>query len=109
MLEMKEEYEQRRNLMVRRLNKMGLNCLNPHGAFYVFPNISSTGLTAEEFSKRLLYEKRVAAVPGTAFSSDPDAKNYIRCSYATGFEELEVALERIAEFVQEIKESGSTS
>ena len=103
MLEMKEEYEQRRNLMVRRLNKIGLPCHKPNGAFYVFPNISSTGLSAMDFSKKLLYEKKVAAVPGTAFSSDPDAENYIRCSYATGFDELEIALERIGELVEEIK------
>ncbi len=102
MLEMKEQYEQRRNLMVTRFNAMGLPCLKPKGAFYVFPNISSTGLTAMEFSTKLLYEKKVAAVPGTAFSSDPSANDYIRCSYATSYKEIEIALDRFEELLESL-------
>lgn len=103
MLAMKDQYEQRRNLMVKRFNEMGLKCLNPRGAFYVFPNISSTGMTAMEFATKLLKEKNVAAVPGSAFSSDPDSANYIRCSYATGIEQIKKALDLIEEFVKELK------
>ncbi len=103
MLAMKDQYEQRRNLMVKRFNKMGLTCLKPRGAFYVFPNISSTGMNAVEFATRLLKEKKVAAVPGSAFSSDPDSANYIRCSYATGIDQIKQALDLIEEFVNELK------
>ena len=103
MLKMKEQYAQRRNLMVKRFNEMGLKCLNPRGAFYVFPNITSTGMNAMEFATKLLQEKKVAAVPGSAFSDDPDSANYIRCSYATGIEQIKAALDLIEEFVNELK------
>ncbi len=102
MLAMKEEYEQRRNLLVHGFNKMGLKCLNPKGAFYVYVDISSTGLTSMEFATQLLHSKKVAAVPGTAFSSHEDANNYIRCSYATSFKKLKIALKKIEEFIKTV-------
>lgn len=91
------EYNRRRRLMHKAFNEMGLSCFEPLGAFYVFPNISSTGLTAEEFCTRLLYEKKVACVPGTAFSEQMN--NYIRCSYATSIEKIKEALDRIKSFI----------
>ncbi|MBT3375420.1 MAG: aminotransferase class I/II-fold pyridoxal phosphate-dependent enzyme [Lentisphaerae bacterium] len=100
MLDMKREYEQRRNVIVRRLNAMGLPCVLPKGAFYVFPRISDTGLSSQEFAQRLLQEKRVAVVPGTAFGAC--GEGYVRCSYATAFEEIEVAMGRIGEFLQTV-------
>ena len=74
------EYDHRRRVMVNGFREMGLSCFEPLGAFYVFPNISSTGLTSEEFVTRLLYEKKVAVVPGTAFGEG--GEGFIRCSYA---------------------------
>ncbi|MFA6816252.1 MAG: aminotransferase class I/II-fold pyridoxal phosphate-dependent enzyme [Lentisphaeria bacterium] len=95
-----KEYEQRRNVIVNRLNKMGLSTFTPSGAFYVFPNISSTGLSSEEFSMQLLQKKKVAVVPGTAFGAC--GEGYVRCSYATSLEEIKTAMVRIQEFLQEL-------
>ncbi|NMA45936.1 MAG: aminotransferase class I/II-fold pyridoxal phosphate-dependent enzyme [Lentisphaerae bacterium] len=95
--DMRREYEQRRNVIVKRLNEIGLSCFMPRGAFYVFPCISSTGLDSTSFAKRLLQEKQVAVVPGTAFGSC--GEGFVRCSYATSLEEIEIALTRIQEFV----------
>ena len=80
---------------------MGLACFEPYGAFYAFPSVRSTGLTSEEFCQRLLREKNVACVPGTAFA--PSGEGYIRCSYATAIDKLNIALERMAAFVKEIR------
>ncbi|MBT7298237.1 MAG: aminotransferase class I/II-fold pyridoxal phosphate-dependent enzyme, partial [Victivallales bacterium] len=91
--EMHREYEQRRNIIVKRLNALGLPCLLPKGAFYVFPRISGTGLTSEAFARRLLEEHRVAVVPGTAFGAC--GEGYVRCAYATGLEDIEEAMRRI--------------
>jgi len=96
---MRKEYEMRRNFIVRSLNDLGLECFKPMGAFYVFPNISSTGLSSREFSLGLLEKKQVACVPGTAFG--PSGERFIRCSYATGLEQIKIAMERMAEFVAE--------
>lgn len=96
--EMVAEYNRRRRLMYTEFNAMGLHCFEPLGAFYIFPNISVTGLNSEEFCKRLLYEKKVACVPGSAFGSGTD--QFIRCSYATAFDDLREALSRIREFIQ---------
>jgi aminotransferase len=101
--EMKVAYDQRRRLMVEYLNNMGLECFEPQGAFYVFPSIQSTGLTSEEFATQLLKSKKVAVVPGTAFGDS--GEGFIRCSYAYSVDELKIALERIEEFVTEIKEN----
>lgn len=100
MLEMKREYELRRNYITRSLNEIGLECQKPRGAFYAFANISATGLTSREFSLRLLKEKRVAVVPGTAFG--PSGEGYVRCSYATGLEQIKVAMKRMTEFCAEL-------
>ncbi len=96
---MRREYEMRRNFIVRSLNEMGLECFRPQGAFYVFPDIRSTGLASPEFSLRLLRAKNVAVVPGTAFG--PSGAGFIRCSYATGLPEIKEAMGRLAEFVVE--------
>lgn len=96
---MKSEYDHRRRVMVNGFREMGLSCFEPLGAFYVFPNISATGLTSEEFATKLLYEKKVAVVPGTAFGES--GEGFIRCSYAYSIKNIEKALERMGEFVQE--------
>ena len=101
--QMRESYNRRRRLMVDGLRKMGLHCFEPRGAFYVFPSIHSTGLSSETFCERLLQEKRVACVPGTAFG--PCGEGYIRCSYATAVDKLNVALERMADFIQGLHQS----
>ena len=95
--EMVRSYDRRRRLMTEGLQAMGLPCFEPKGAFYVFPCIARTGLSSEEFCERLLREKHVAAVPGTAFGES--GEGYVRCSYATGIEKLREALARMAGFV----------
>lgn len=97
-LRMRDSYDRRRRLMVSSFREMGLHCFEPYGAFYAFPSIRSTGLSSEEFCSRLLHEKNVAAVPGTAFGKCGEGN--IRCCYATSLEKLTVALERMAEFVR---------
>lgn len=97
---MRESYDRRRRLMVDGLRKMGLQCFEPRGAFYVFPSIKSTGLTSEEFCERLLQTQHVACVPGTAFG--PCGEGYIRCSYATAVDKLNIALERMETFLKSL-------
>ena len=97
---MKLEFERRRNYVVSRLNEMGLKCAKPKGAFYCFPNISSTGLNGHDFSIRLVKEKGVAVVPGVAFGEN--GQNNIRISYASKMEDLKEALNRIESFVNEL-------
>ena len=94
---MRESYDRRRRLMVRGFRDMGLECFEPLGAFYVFPSIRSTGLTSEEFCRRLLQEKQIACVPGTAFA--PCGEGHIRCSYATALDKLNIALDRMNDFI----------
>lgn len=96
---MREEYEHRRNFIVTAFREHGLQCSQPGGAFYVFPNISSTGLTSKNFALQLLQEKKVAVVPGTAFG--PCGEGFVRCSYATGIDQLKIAAERIGDFIRE--------
>lgn len=98
---MRKEYELRRNFIVRSLNDMGLETFKPLGAFYVFPNISSTGLSSRDFSLQLLEKKKVACVPGPAFG--PSGEGFMRCSYATSLERIKEAMERMAEFVDEVR------
>ncbi len=98
---MRKEYELRRNFIVRSFNDLGLECFKPVGAFYVFPRITSTGLTSREFSLGLLEKKQVACVPGPAFG--PSGEGFVRCSYATSLDQIKVAMTRIAEFVSENK------
>ena len=100
MLKMRESYRERRDFFVNGLNAAGLCCLLPQGAFYAFPSIRETGLSCEEFAKRLLEKQRVAVVPGTAFG--PGGEGFVRCCYATGRDELKEALERIRTFVAEL-------
>ncbi len=99
----RESFEQRRNFIVNGLNRMGLACPLPEGAFYVFPNIQSTGLSSEEFCERLLLEEKVAVVPGVAFGKC--GEGYIRISYAYSIEEIKEALKRIEKFLKKLKES----
>ena len=83
------------------LNKMGLKCFEPEGAFYVFPCIKSTGLSSEEFCERLLYEKKIAVVPGDAFGAS--GEGYIRVSYCYSVNHLTQAAKGIAEFLEDLK------
>jgi len=98
---MRREYELRRNFITSSLNEMGLACRKPHGSFYVFPDIKSSGLTSREFSLRLLHEKKVAVVPGTAFG--PAGEGHVRCSFATAMEQIKIAMERMSEFCAELR------
>ena len=97
MLEMRDSYHQRRDFLVRRLNEIGLDCHLPGGAFYVFPDIRSTGLTSKEFAMKLLEQENVACVPGGAFG--PSGEGFLRCCYATAFEDIRTATDRIERFV----------
>ena len=97
---MRKEYDRRRRLMVDGFNKAGLICREPKGAFYAFPSIASTGLTSDEFCERLLIEKKVAVVPGTAFGVG--GEGFIRASYCYSTEHIIEALERIKQFVKEL-------
>ena len=94
---MKREYNRRRKVIVKRLNKMGLECPEPKGAFYAFPSIKSTGLSSEEFATQLLKKENVAVVPGTAFGNC--GEGHIRCSYATSIDTLKTALDKIEKFI----------
>jgi aminotransferase len=96
--EMRDEYDRRRRLIVGGLNELGLPTFEPHGAFYAFPNIAVAGMDAETFAQKLLEEERVAVVPGTAFGKGGDG--FVRCSYATAYEKIEEALERMASFMR---------
>ena len=98
---MRISYQQRRNLMVKAFNDMGLPVPEPKGAFYMFPDISSTGLSSEEFATQLFQKYNVAVVPGSVFGAG--GEGHIRCCYATSVEKIKIALERISEFVQELK------
>jgi aminotransferase len=95
------EYDRRRRLVVDSLNAMGLETFEPRGAFYAFPRITSTGLDADTFSRRLLEEEHVAVVPGGAFG--PSGAEHVRACYATSYERLEEAMDRIARFVERCK------
>jgi aminotransferase len=105
MEQMREEYKIRRGVIVKRLNAMGLDCLMPNGSFYVFPDIRSTGLSSQEFAMRLLDEQKVAVVPGPAFGDC--AEGYVRCSYATSLEKINIAMDRMEEFLKNLKKSGA--
>ncbi len=97
---MRMEYRDRRNVIVEGFNSMGLHCFKPEGAFYVFPNITSTGLSSMEFAKQLLMSKKVAVVPGSAFG--PCGEGFVRCSYATSMDGIKEALQKIGEFIKEL-------
>ncbi len=97
---MREEYRRRRNFVVASFNEIGLHTFMPEGAFYVFPDIRSTGLDSQTFALRMLEEHAVACVPGSAFGSC--GEGFIRCSYATSMEKLKLAMEQFAKFVKKI-------
>jgi aminotransferase len=94
---MVSEYDRRRRLIVDGLNELGLPTFEPLGAFYAFPSITASGLDDEAFAESLLQEERVAVIPGNAFGADG---GFVRCSYATAYEKIEVALERLRRFMQ---------
>jgi len=96
--EMVAEYDRRRRLIVDGLNGLGLPCFEPQGAFYAFPSIQVTGMDDNQFAESLLHEERVAVVPGSAFGDA--GKGYVRCSYATAYEKIEEALERMQRFMR---------
>lgn len=100
--EMRQEYNLRRRYLVDALNKMGLSCFEPEGAFYVFPSIQSTGLTSEEFCEKLLQKERVAVVPGNAFGEC--GEGHVRISYSYSINYLKEALKRIQRFVRQCQE-----
>ncbi|MBR7131958.1 MAG: aminotransferase class I/II-fold pyridoxal phosphate-dependent enzyme [Clostridia bacterium] len=98
---MLKEYNMRRRMMVAGFNKIGLTCREPKGAFYAFPSIKATGMSSEEFCERLLYSKKVAVVPGTAFGDS--GEGFIRASYCYSVEHITEALKRMGEFLSELK------
>ncbi len=96
--EMRQRYDRRRRLIVDGFNAIGLKCFEPRGAFYAFPSVRGSGMDDAEFAERLLDEERVAVIPGRAFGLG--GAGYVRCSYATAYEKIELALQRIADFVR---------
>jgi len=92
------EYDRRRRLIVGGLNEIGLSCFEPQGAFYAFPSVGVTGMDDETFAETLLQEERVAVVPGGAFGES--GRGFVRCSYATAYEKIEQALERMNRFMR---------
>lgn len=99
---MREEYNGRRRYVLERFKEMGLSCFEPFGAFYAFPCIKELGMTSDEFATKLLQTKKVAVVPGTAFGAC--GEGFLRISYAYSLDDLRIALDRVAEFVTEIRE-----
>jgi aminotransferase len=95
------EYDRRRTLIVDGFNRIGLPCHTPRGAFYAFPNTSSTGLSAEDFTERLITEEHVAVVPGSAFGES--GVGFVRCAYCVSYEKIEEALTRIDRFVTRLR------
>ena len=96
---MRQEYDMRRRFIVQRLNAMGLTCFEPQGAFYVFPSIARSGMTSDDFCTKLLFEKKVAVVPGPAFGAS--GEGFVRISYSYSVAHLTQALTRMEEFLQE--------
>ena len=99
---MREEYNGRRRYVLERFKEMGLSCFEPFGAFYAFPCIKDLGMTSDVFATKLLQTKKVAVVPGTAFGAC--GEGFLRISYAYSLDDLRIALDRVAEFVTEIRE-----
>ena len=101
---MRDAYDERRRFLVYHLRKMGLDCFEPYGAFYVFPSIRKFGLSSEEFSEKLLKEEKVAVVPGNAFGAS--GEGFIRISYAYSLDNLKKAMERMERFIKSLEKSG---
>ena len=97
---MRKEYDRRRKYLLHEFNKMGIDCFEPFGAFYVFPNIKKFGLSSDDFALQLLEKERLAVVPGTAFGDC--GEGFIRISYAYSLEDLKKALERLKHFISEL-------
>ena len=102
--EMRQAYDARRRVIVDGLNAAGLPTFEPEGAFYAFPDITSTGLSSEDFAQRLLQEEHVACVPGSAFG--PSGEGYLRCSYATSLDKVKEAVRRITRFADRVRAEG---
>lgn len=98
---MKEQYNLRRTYVVNRLHEMGLPCFEPEGAFYVFPNVGAFGISSDEFCERLMNESKVAIVPGSAFGAG--SEGFARISYAYSIQHLEIALDRMEEFIKRLQ------
>lgn len=98
---MRVSYQQRRNLMQKAFSDMNIPVPEPKGAFYMFPDISSTGLTSEEFATRLFKQHNVAVVPGSVFGAG--GEGHIRCCYATSIDKIKIAMDRIRSFVEELR------
>jgi aminotransferase len=96
-------YARRRRMFVDGLNRIGLTCCEPGGAFYAFPSIAITSLNDEEFAEKLLFEEEVAVVPGSSFGDQ--GRGYIRCAYCTSYEKLEEALVRMERFVNKYRKA----
>ena len=102
---MREEYDSRRRYLVENLNRIGLECFEPKGAFYVFPCIKSSGLTSEEFCERFLMEEKVAVIPGTAFG--PGGEGFVRACYAASMKDIAEAVSRMDNFLQNLRRKQS--
>lgn len=100
--QMREEYNARRKYLMHRFKEMGLQCFEPFGAFYIFPSIKEFGMTSEEFATEFLNRKKVAVVPGTAFGDC--GEGFLRISYAYSLNNLKVALDRMEEFIAELRQ-----
>ena len=98
---MREEYDSSRRYLVENLNRIGLDCFEPKGAFYVFPCIRSSGLSSEEFCERFLREEKVAVIPGTAFG--PGGEGYVRACYASSMRDLTESISRLDNFLQNLR------
>ena len=98
---MREEYDSRRRYLVENLNRVGLDCFEPKGAFYVFPCIRSSGLSSDEFCERFLREEKVAVIPGTAFG--PGGEGYVRACYASSMRDLTESISRLDNFLQNLR------
>lgn len=98
---MRDEYDMRGKYLVGELNRIGLECFQPQGAFYVFPSIRRTGLSSEEFCERLLREERVAVIPGSAFGGW--GEGHIRISYCYSLQHLKIAVRKIEKFLKKLE------
>ena len=98
---MREEYDRRRRYLVENLNRIGLSCFEPKGAFYVFPDIRSTGLSSEEFCERFLMEEKVAVIPGNAFG--PGGEGFVRACYAASMKDIAESISRLDNFLVNLR------
>ena len=104
---MQEDYDMRRRVIYKSLNEMGLTSFEPKGAFYIFPSVKLTNMTSEQFATELLKSQHVAVVPGTAFGES--GEGHVRASYCYSLAHIREALDRIGEFLEELKEERQPS